>query len=309
MTDARAMPEPLTLGTAHGRPLRLSGAASELAAAHARQIAQELGSRDVESSMAGHWDLASRIHQWRQLARRVGLQRLRAARCIEIGSGMGLFTLAGRALGFQVAGIEYSSDRYQRSLRVARALCTANDLPVTFIQGRSEELPLPSASVDVVAAFQTFEHVADLAQSLREVRRVLRPGGILFAQAPNYHSFYEGHYGVCAPLPAGKDATRLALRLLGRPTGFVAHLQWLTPAILREQLDAAGFAWHEVGSIASLPPDAPELPIAPAHLPYRFRRGERAQRLAWRLATLSRIVARGSEAYPQIEVWAGVASP
>jgi 2-polyprenyl-3-methyl-5-hydroxy-6-metoxy-1,4-benzoquinol methylase len=166
MSDDRGV-DAIPLGTVAGSVVRLPAGAAELAAIHGRLIALELGSHDAESSLAGYWGFATRIVQWRRIAGRVGLGRLRQARCLEIGSGMGLFTVVGRALGFDVAGVEYASDRYQRSLRVAAALSAANALPTVFIQARSEELPLPDASVDVVASFQTFEHVTDLSQSLR----------------------------------------------------------------------------------------------------------------------------------------------
>ncbi|MFN7684626.1 MAG: class I SAM-dependent methyltransferase [Oligoflexia bacterium] len=45
-------------------------------------------------------------------------------------------------------------------------------------------IPLADASFDAVVAFEVFEHVFDLATSLREIKRVLRPGGKLLVTVP-----------------------------------------------------------------------------------------------------------------------------
>jgi SAM-dependent methyltransferase len=271
---------------------------------HARRIAADLGSRDAESSVAAYWALAIRIQQWQAIVDRLGHERAAGSRIVEVGSGMGLFVLAGVALGFHVLGIESSTDRYQRSLRIACALFEDNQLPPPFINGHAEALPLPDASVDLVASFQTFEHVRDLAQTLREIRRVLRPGGLLFAQVPNYASFYEAHYGVLATLGAGKGWLRRYLRLRGRPTSFLDHLQWITPPLLRDALRNAGFASAQVGRIARPTLAGGRLPATAAQLPLRFRRGAAANRAANGLALLLDRLGAGAGRYPQIEIWA-----
>ena len=50
---------------------------------------------------------------------------------------------------------------------------------VTVLEGALEALPLGDASLDVAVLLLVLHHVADPARALREVRRVLRPGGRL----------------------------------------------------------------------------------------------------------------------------------
>lgn len=54
-------------------------------------------------------------------------------------------------------------------------------------------LPLPDGCADVVTSFTVLEHVADERQALRELRRVLRPGGLLVVTVPNRWWLFETH--------------------------------------------------------------------------------------------------------------------
>lgn len=294
----------LRLGCVNGRAVRLPPTLLRASYAHARRIAAGLGSRDAESSLAGYWSLESRVLQWRRIVARIGPARASDACFVEVGSGMGLFALVGAALGFRVVGVESSSDRYADSLSIAGALFRQNGLAPAFVQAYSEALPLPASSADVVASFQTLEHVGDVERTLCEIRRVLKPGGLLFAQAPNYTSFYEAHYGVLAPLAVGKRRVRSLLPLYRRPTGFLDHLQWLDPARLRVLLRDVGFSAVSVGPIGAANVGREDLPASADPLPFRRRRGLRAERIANRLAMAYQAVGLGPDRYPQLEIWA-----
>src|SRR5690242_10617333 len=89
---------------------------------------------------------------------------------LDLGSGTGRLT-PGLAVEFQgrVYGVE-PSDRMRAEAPAAPG--------VTYLKGSAEAIPLPEASVDVVLMFLTFHHWTDPLQGLREVRRVLRPGGV-----------------------------------------------------------------------------------------------------------------------------------
>ena len=65
-------------------------------------------------------------------------------------------------------------------LRVARLL-TRSSAKVRYAEGAAEEIPLPDGSVSVVWSIATVHHWSDIDAGLREVRRVLLPGGRLVA--------------------------------------------------------------------------------------------------------------------------------
>jgi ubiquinone/menaquinone biosynthesis C-methylase UbiE len=296
--------EDLVLGEIDGRQIRISPAALRASYAQARSIAAALGSDHPETSMESYWSLGARVGQWQLLVDRLGLERAKRALIIEIGSGMGLFTLTGRALGFQVVGLDSSSDRYMSRMQIAQAILADNGLTPSLVQSVSERLPFPDASVDAVASFQTIEHVGDVAATLADIRRILKPGGVFFAQVPNYLSFQEAHYGVFAPLALGKAAFGRYLRARGKPTQFLEHLQWITPPKLREMLRAAGFASCSVAEYSRPTYAGGQLPVEVAALPFHWRRGALTFRAAYRIAMTLDALGVSGDFYPQVEIWA-----
>lgn len=96
---------------------------------------------------------------------------------LEIGTGAGgmLHTLLGR--GLRARGVEINSALIEESRR------WFGDLPVQAVTG--VELPFPDATFDLVLSFDVFEHIRNSDAHLREVVRVLRPGGRYLVQTPS----------------------------------------------------------------------------------------------------------------------------
>jgi SAM-dependent methyltransferase len=58
--------------------------------------------------------------------------------------------------------------------------------------GSVEQLPLDDASFDLVLCIQVLEHVSDPARAVRELRRVLRPGGRVLAATHGTYPYHPG---------------------------------------------------------------------------------------------------------------------
>jgi SAM-dependent methyltransferase len=67
--------------------------------------------------------------------------------------------------------------------RIAEAQRLHGDVPVEKVDG--VRLPFPDGSFDLAISFDVFEHIRDTDGHLREVRRVLVPGGRYLLQTPN----------------------------------------------------------------------------------------------------------------------------
>jgi SAM-dependent methyltransferase len=87
---------------------------------------------------------------------------------VDLGAGTGKLTRGLVALGHRVTAVEPLEEMLERLRRAAPQ--------ARAVTGAAEQLPLPDASADVVACAQAF-HWFDAQPALREIARVLRPGG------------------------------------------------------------------------------------------------------------------------------------
>lgn len=100
---------------------------------------------------------------------------LAGARLLDVGCGDGALVYAAAARGAEATGL----DPDPAMLAAARSRATNAGLAATFLEGRAERLPFPDASFDVVASITVLCFVSDAAGAVREMARVLRPGGRL----------------------------------------------------------------------------------------------------------------------------------
>jgi ubiquinone/menaquinone biosynthesis C-methylase UbiE len=138
----------------------------------------------------GHHASVLRSHTWRTAENSAGylLPHLRSGQALlDVGCGPGTITadLARRVAPGRVVGI----DRAQEVLAQARAHAEREGARVAFAAGDVYALDFPDASFDVVHAHQVLQHLTDPVRALREMRRVLRPGGVVAVRDSDYASF------------------------------------------------------------------------------------------------------------------------
>lgn len=92
---------------------------------------------------------------------------------LDVGSGTGRYTPALAATFGPVTGVEPSV----RMRETAEAQAQHPD--VRYLAGSAEDIPVPSASADYALMFLSWSHVQDKPRAVRELARVLRPGGRL----------------------------------------------------------------------------------------------------------------------------------
>lgn len=113
----------------------------------------------------------SSVDQARRLLSSIPLESARDY--LEVGCGSGAVTrLVARELRLQAIGIDI--DRDQIALAAAEASGLAN---ARFQVEDATRLPFADGSFDIALSFLTLHHIEDLEAAIREVARVLRPGG------------------------------------------------------------------------------------------------------------------------------------
>lgn len=102
---------------------------------------------------------------------------------IACGEGYGSALLAQKAT--RVTGVDLDPAAVAHA---ARKYVRPN---LVFRQGSCDAIPLPDAAADVVVSFETIEHHVRHAEMIREIRRVLRPGGLLLISTPDRVNYTE----------------------------------------------------------------------------------------------------------------------
>jgi 2-polyprenyl-3-methyl-5-hydroxy-6-metoxy-1,4-benzoquinol methylase len=107
---------------------------------------------------------------------------------IACGEGYGSKLLSAKAS--KVYGVDIDPVTVQNATNKYKAP------NLSFIQGSADKIPLADSSVDTVVSFETIEHHDKHGEMLNEIKRVLKPGGILIMSSPEKAgevSFNEFH--------------------------------------------------------------------------------------------------------------------
>lgn len=144
------------------------------------------------------------------LADYLGSEKLGTLSALDVGCSSGIIThylgpRFGRTCGVDIDGaaIAYATEHF------------ASDR-LRFQKSDGLGLPFPDASFDVAVCSQVYEHVPDAEILLREIHRVLRPGGVCYFSAGNRLAVMEPHYHLPFLSVVPKRVAHRYLRLLGR---------------------------------------------------------------------------------------------
>lgn len=115
------------------------------------------------------------------------ITRIKGSRSLDLATGPGTIALELGALGSSVVGIDTSPEQIATAERVSKERHLEDS--VHFRIASAEDTGLDASSFDLVTAGQCW-HWFDSGAAMAEVRRVLRPGGIL---AIAYYSYLAEH--------------------------------------------------------------------------------------------------------------------
>jgi len=158
-------------------------------------------------------------------------------RLLEVGSVPGQLTVLLQSLGYEVAGVDVDPDRLQEIWR-------KYGLSVVQADIETEPIPFAEASFDGIVFTEVLEHLRiNPLHALRELVRVLKPGGHVLLSTPNitpaqrlafflrkqpyqddvFEAFgklerlgHMGHFRLYLPTEVRQMLTRLGLLILGQ---------------------------------------------------------------------------------------------
>lgn len=150
----------------------------------------------------------------------VGVQDVRHA--LDDGCGSGRYTVALQYLGCErVTGVDISGE----SVDFARQMNPCPD-KVEFVQGSVLDLPFDDATFDFVFSNGVLHHTASTEKGLREIRRVLQPGGRCWLYLyGGKESLFWDIVDCCRTLLDGvaQSYTEALMKVLGYPSGRIFH--------------------------------------------------------------------------------------
>jgi SAM-dependent methyltransferase len=110
-------------------------------------------------------------------------------RLLDLGCGEGRHTISAYLLAdAEIVGLDLGL----KDLQTAKGRLSDFPMPQTkngycaFIQGTGHQLPFPDDSFDHVICSEVLEHIPDYSSFLREIDRVLKPGGLFAVSVPRY---------------------------------------------------------------------------------------------------------------------------
>lgn len=106
----------------------------------------------------------------------------KSAKLLDIGCGNGDFVRLASSLGWDAQGMDPDP----------KAVAAARKIGLTVNQGGFPRTGFPDGQFDAVTLSHVIEHVHDPIVALREVHRILKPGGMIWMATPNLDS--AGHH-------------------------------------------------------------------------------------------------------------------
>jgi SAM-dependent methyltransferase len=111
-------------------------------------------------------------------------------RLLDLGCGAGRHAFEALRRGARVTAFDYDEAELKDVAAMASAMADAGDLPAAArsgtTRGDATRLPFPDDTFDRIIAAEVLEHIDDDFGAIRELVRVLKPGGTIAATVPAF---------------------------------------------------------------------------------------------------------------------------
>lgn len=182
----------------------------------------------------------------------LGVESLEGVDLLDVGCSAGIVGSVLAAAGASVRGVDIDLPALSSGLtRPGPALAAASCL----------DLPFPDESLDVVVANHVYEHTTEPARMMSEIRRVLRPEGVVFLGLGNRFAIMEPHYRLPFLSWLPRFVAHRYLRVARHIDRY--HERFLTPSGLRKLLAGWNVWDYTIAVIASPAAFAAECDVPP----------------------------------------------
>lgn len=134
------------------------------------------GDRAIKGMMAKWYasNTAEMMKEYVELAQRIAGELPEGSRVLEVAPGPGYFSVElARRGSYSITGMDLSASM----VKIARSKAAEAGVRVEFVQGSASKMPLQTASFDFLLCRAAFKNFAQPVEALKEMCRVLRPGG------------------------------------------------------------------------------------------------------------------------------------
>ena len=171
-------------------------------------------------------------------------------RVLDLGCGAGRHAFEALRRGGSVVALDADAGELRGVADMAGAMAAAGEVPAgasaRTVRGDATRMPFPGGAFDRVIAAEVLEHIPDDRQALREIARVLRPGGQVAVTVPawlpericwrlsdDYHNVPGGHVRIYTRAEMETKLAQAGLRVGGHHHAHGLHSPywWLKCAV------------------------------------------------------------------------------
>jgi SAM-dependent methyltransferase len=187
-------------------------------------------------------------------------------RLLDLGCGAGRHAFEAARRGARVVALDMDRKELDRVAAVAAAMDEAGEIPagasIRSSSGDATAMPFDDESFDVVIASEVMEHIPADQAAMREVARVLRPGGVAAVTVPawlpericwllsdDYHNVPGGHVRIFTRHEVETKLARAGLMVGGHHHAHALHSPywWLKCAVgVHDDAHPLASAYHKL---------------------------------------------------------------